>query len=328
MRRFFCAILCLTLLAALALPVSANEVTSLSDRVQKFLFENDLDSQNFSLSYYNCVTEESYSFNPDACFPAGNLWKLPLHMYYYEQESIGAYEPPPEDPFYVFTVDGVDLEECRYRSIILGEEAISIKMREQIGTYDQFKMTVNEAFGHVPKELLPEEFYYENVFSAHFWMNTLQAVSRRPERFRDMMQNYNIVQTADGFAGYDKAYPMVHIRGEEDGFVCDVGEISGPQTYLLVCSVSKAAGGDLILAQINSLVCGYVEETSDIGIASASTVPQQDESAMAIVSGGNDNKASALLWMGIALGGALVLAGILGLVFWLLRRRSKDDYFY
>lgn len=321
MRRIVCVLLCLLLLCA---AVSAEgEEKSLSAQVQSFLAENGLDSSNFALNYYNTDTGESYSFNQTTCFPAGSLWKLPLHMYYYEQDSLGAYDPPLEDPEYVFTIDEMTLAECHYRSIILGSDEVAEKMREQIGTYEQFKLTVNEAFGHVPEEYLPERFYAENCFSTLFWINTLQAISNQPDLYQDMTRSYNMVQTADGFASYGMSYSLIHIRGEEDGFVCDVGEISAPQTYLLACCVSLEAGGDDILAKINALICAYVEDSANVSGGSTGTFVRGDE-AMTVVSANNQDKSTALRWMGIALGGAAALAAVVLLIFRLLHRDPED----
>ena len=328
MRRLFCIILSLLLLSAAAVPARAvSDPVPLADRVQKFIYENGLDSSSFALSYFNCATEEVYSYNQDACFPAGNVWKLSLHMYYYEQEIKGAFENP-DKPHEVYTVDGLELEECRYRSIILGEEDISIKMRDEVGTYDQYKLAVNEAFGHVPADRIPEEFYHENVYSTRFWINSLVEVVQHGEKFKNMMRNFAMVQTADGLAAYDKTYPMTHIRGEEDGFVTDVGEIHGAQSYLLACSVSKEAGGDEILGKINSLVCTYVEETAGKNKPSASSDFQRGEGSMTIVSGENQNKTLALRWIAMSLGGFLLLAAAIGIPCILIIRRDRDQEFY
>lgn len=328
MRHLFCIILALVLLLAAAAPANAgSDPVPLNDRIQKFVYENGLDSSNFALSYFNCATEELYSYNGDACFPAGNLWKLSLHMYYYEQESRGAFENP-DKPFEVFTIDGMELEECRYRSIILGEEDISIKMRDEVGTYDQYKLAVNEAFGHVPADRIPEEFYHENVFSTRFWINSLVEVTQHGENFQNMMRNFAMVQTADGLAAYDKSYPMTHIRGEENGFVSDVGEIHGAQTYLLACSVSQDAGGDIILAKINSLICSYVEETAGKNKPSGSNNINRGEASMTIVSGENQDKSEAIRWVAVALGGFLVLAAVIGIPCWLLIHRRRDEELY
>lgn len=326
MRRLFCVFLCLALFCGTVFATEPADSESLSSRVQNFIAENDLNGSNFALCYYNSDTGESYSFNQNAYFPAGDLWKLPLHMYYYEQDSLGAYAPPPEDPLYVFTIGDMTLPECHYRSIILGDNEVAVKMRDLIGSYDQFKLTVNEAFGHVSEEYLTEEFYNENKFSTQFWINTLRAVSDQPDLFQDMMRNYNMVQTADGFATYGKPYSLVHIRGEEGGFVCDVGEISGPETYLLACCVSEEAGGDKILSEINALICSYVEECANVSDSSGRNNFVRGDSAMTVVSAGNNDKHEAFVWIGIALGGALVLAGIAALIFWLVRRRREDYY--
>ena len=327
LRRCLCVIMCLVLLCGLVSGAeNANDVEPLRDRMQEFIAENGLNSGNFALSYYNPTSGESYHFNETSFFPAGELWRLPLHMYYYEQESLGAYDPPPEDPTFVYTVAGLTLDECHYYSIILASEEVAEKMRENIGTYDQYKLTVNEAFGHVPEEELPEEFCTDNVYSTLFWINTLRAVSDQPELYQEMTRNFNMVQTVDGFASYGKDYPMVHIRGEEGGFVCDAGEISAPETYLLACCVSEEAGGDMILGRVNALICEYVEEGVGIEQDVDSEAFVRGDAAMEVVSAGND-KGEAFLWIGAALGGAAILGAIIGFVFWLVRRK-QDDYYY
>lgn len=327
MRRFFCVILCLGLLCGLVSGAEAPvDVKPLRERMQEFISEKGLNSSNFALSYYNPDSGESYDFNEDRFFPAGELWRLPLHMYYYEQESLGTYDPPPEDPSFVYTVAGLTLEECHYYSIILANDAVAEKMRDNIGTYDQYKTVVNEAFGHLEEESIPEEFYNSNVYSTRFWINTLKAISSQPELYQDMVRNYNMVQTADGFAAYSKNYSLVHIWGEEDGFVCDVGEISAPETYLLACCVSEEAGGNRILSEVNALVCQYVEDTQGIGTAAGSEGFVRGDAAMEVLSAGN-TKGEAFLWIGAALGGAAIMAAIIGLVFWLARKR-QDDYYY
>lgn len=328
MRRLFCIILSLVLLTAVILPLRAAAAPqTLSDRIAKFIYDNGLDDSNFALSYFNCATEETYAYNADACFPAGNLWKLSLHMYYYEQEMLGAFVNP-EKPSEVYTIAGMDLEECRYRSIILGDEETSIKMRDEVGSYDQYKLAVNEAFGHIPEDKIPEEFYHENVYSTRFWINSLVEIFHHGENFQNMMRNFAMVQTADGLAGYDKTYPMTHIRGEENGFVSDAGQIHGAQSYLLACSVSKEAGGDEILAKINTLICSYVEEVAGQNRPSGSDDFYRGEGTMTVVSGGKTNQNDALLWVGIAVGGFIVLAAAIGIPTILVLRHKRDNQRY
>ncbi len=317
MKRLICLAACLVLLCMPAHAAGLPDAP-LGELMQTY----GLNEDNFAVSYFNTATGEYFSYNSDAFFPVGGLWTLPLHMYYYEQESRDAFAPPPEKPDEVFTVDGLTLDECRYHSILLGDEDIALKMRDRLGSFAQYQLLINSKFGGYDENSLPDSFLKENRYSAAFLMNCLRAVSARPEQFRDLMRNYELVQTADGFAGYDGNYTLVHLRSEENGMLVDVGEISAPQPYLLVCFVSEDAGGDEVLANVNALFYGYSN------VASSPTEPSRPEHSRSdtdfIVGQANPSDHSApLRWIAIALAAAAVLAALAGAVV-LAVRRHRD----
>ena len=324
MKKLLCLLICLCLLSGSV--VSAAEGGDLAARMDDFIDENDLDQDNFAVYYYNPSTKEEYTFNETAFLPAGETWLLPLHMYYYEQETDGAFAPPKENPLFVYTIGDMTLEECRYHSILLGENEVSLQMRDNLGSREQYLLLINELYGHCDPDLLPDSYYSDGCYSAEFLMNCMRAVAERPEKFGNMMKNFSMIQTGDGLADYGYPYHLVHIRGEQDGFVCDLGEISGPTTYLLVCFASEDAGGDELVAQVNALFCSYVEEQS--GIVAETTAPRTDrernETDFIVGSVGSQDNSEVLHWIAISLGALAALALVVGIIVWLLHRR-KDD---
>lgn len=324
MKRLLCLLICLCLLSGGV--VSAVEDGELAARMDDFIYENDLDEENFAVYYYNPSTGEEFSYNETAFLPAGETWLLPLHMYYYEQETDGAFDPPREDPLFVYTIGGMTLEECRYHSILLGENEVSLQMRDNLGAREQYLLLINETYGHCDPDRLPDSYFSGGCYSAEFLMNCMRAVSERPEKFGNMMKNFSMIQTADGLADYGYPYNLVHVRGAQDGFVCDLGEISGPTTYLLVCFASEDAGGDELVARVNALFCAYVEEQS--GIVAESTVLRPDrernDTDFIVGSVGAQDNSDVLRWIAISLGALAAVALVVGVIVWILRRR-KDD---
>lgn len=327
MRRALSVCLCLCLfLCLLCGQTAADEIDLLKARGDQFVKEHGLSEDEFAVYFFNPATREEYVYNESAFFPVGSDWILPLHMYYYEQETLGAFDPPYDRPDEIYKIQGMTLEQCRYRSIINGEEEVARQMRDNLGTIEQYLMLINEEYGHVDPEALPDSYYRDNCYSAAFLMNCLRQVSNYPELYQDMMKNFSLVQTDDGFAVYDRPYNLVHIRGEQDGFICDLAEVSAPSTYLLVCFVTEDAGGDTLLAAVNSLFCKYVEEANDVqqNVAATDGDRQRSDTDFQIVSLYNNvnEKTDLYKWIGIALAIAAVIAAIIGVVIHLIRKRE------
>lgn len=320
MKRLICLVLCLYLLIPLA---SATNQTSLEFAVDKFIAEHGLTAENFSISYFNPSSGESYQFNEDRFFPAGRLWTLPLHMHFYEQETLGAYLPPAEDPLWVFKINEMTLEDCRYHSIILDKEEVAVAMRNSLGSLQTYLTMINERYGLIETELLTQEYFDGYHYSARFLMNCARELSSHPEQYGTLMKNFSLVQTADALAGYSRTYPVVQIRGEADGMVCAMAEVTAPQNYYVVAFVSEAAGGDAVLAELNELLCDYVEEASGKVPATepAESKPGRSESDYTVNSTNNNSEEIIVQWLIIAFGGALVLFLIVMAIVKLCRRR-------
>lgn len=330
MKRIICLLLCLLLCGQ----VFAVGKYGVEAGMQAFLTEYGLNESNFSLSYYNLDTGESYGYNEDAFFPSGKLWTLPLHMYYYDEESNDAFLPPigsNEE----FQISGMSLEDCRYHSIILSDERVSETMRAEVGSLPLYLETVNTRYGLIAPEELPEAYWEGNVLSARYLMNCLQTVQAHPSVYTRMMENFRFAQKVDAFRGNSSPYVRVQIRGEADGFVGAVAEVYAEQPYLLVAFVSEEAGGDDVLAALNDMLCAHVEEVSGTEPTTRrgssanendSNGEQTEPSVKYYVGEGDDSQKELLVrWFLIAFGSAAVIAIIVGAVV-LIKKKTKHRH--
>ena len=317
MKSLFC--LCIALL--LVLPASAETPTSLEESLSTFMEEHSLNDENFALSWFNSATGESCSFNEHAFLPVGEVWYLPLHMYYYEQEARGAFEPEDETAE-AFKIAGLTLEECRYQNLVLGEARPAEQMRDALGNYRQFKLLLNDAYGHSPTDSLTDAYLTKNTFSAAMLMNCLIYLDARTELFRGLTSNLRLAQSSDGLAGYGRQYSLVHLRGEEDGFLCDVAAVTAQQPYLLVCFVQEDAGGDEVLAEINAMFCDYVEKAKSQPAAVPDKPVQSPDTPTAPIVNTTTPNNGAFIWVLAAVGGMLLLSATVFLLFRGLYRRK------
>ena len=76
-------IVLLILVLLLACPVWAQNASELAPVIEEYMAEHGLNAQNFSMSYYNTVTGESYAFNDKKFMVAASTFKVPVNMYYY-----------------------------------------------------------------------------------------------------------------------------------------------------------------------------------------------------------------------------------------------------
>lgn len=242
-------------------------------------------------------------------------------------------DPNYQNPDYKYTINGMDLATCRTESILSGNQSVNEAMRDEVMQYHD---AINEEFGHILPEELPQSYYKKNCYSTEFLMNCLKELDRQPDVYGDLMRLYDLAQSPDGFRSSElpitNKYKTIQIRGEENGLVCAVGEITAPDTYLVACFVERKAGGDRILADINALICSYIEQVSeqDSGELQATEqvgIVRTDKSFQTAPSNAGDFS-GIVKWVAIVLGAALVLALLLYLIDRIIRkirhkRRSK-----
>lgn len=268
----------LSVTATLEAPVSSNPLSELvvshagagstvEAEMTKLIEAYGLTAENFSLSYYNLSTKDNYSVNAEQFFPSGTLWLLPLHMYFYEMETLGKLEP--EDPFEEeYLIDGMNLAECRYRSILLGNDEVAQKMLLQIGDFEQYQLLMNSSYGHCDEASLPKKYFFDTYYSADFLMNCLIAEENSPELYGDLKQNFSAIQTDDGIAAPIAAYNYLHIAATQDAMHCEILIVSAPRPYLLVCYYADSVDAQAIEA-ISRIFLSDSERVADAAASTA-----------------------------------------------------------
>ncbi len=322
-KRILCMLFCIVILCSFA---SAEHAQTLEEKIDSFISENGLNEENFALSYFNESTGDSYHYNEQTFFPTGYVWTLPLHMYYCAAEYRGDFEPVEgdenyNDPDYEYTIAGRNLDICRTESILNSNEDVSNAMRDAVL---QYYNVINEEFGHIDEALLPTTYYKENRYSTKFFFNCLKTISRESEIYGEVMRLYDLVQTADGILSDELPittnYRTVQIRGQENGMICVVAEVSAPQTYQLSCFISEAIGGDRLLAELNALIADHVlTEVGDTVTAPTESLGlEHSDSTFHINTKQKDN--SKLLLIIVAAIGA---AGVISLAVYFLFFRKR-----
>lgn len=327
MRRFFCFLLVLLLCGSLLSPASAAVNEVLEGRLMTFLNNNKLDESNFAMSYYNLTTGESYEFNAQAFLPVGRVNTLPLHLYYCFQEYSGAFLPTKDDPNYndpdyEYTINGLTLDKCRTESLYNGNETVEKAMRSLV---NQYKSVINEKFGNIDEDALPDAYYQQEVYSTEFLMNCLIAMDSSTAIYGDLMQDYSSVQTADAYNSGACGRTIIQIRGQEDGMICAIAKVLAPQPYLIACIISEEAGGDAVLSELNVTICSYIESLNVEDTVQEGQANLNRSDSSYLVTNSNPNDTPVLKWIGYALGAGAGLALVYYLVYLLVRRFRRDD---
>ena len=106
-----------------------------------FRAEYNLTEQNFAVSYYDTVTQESYDWNETHMMVAASTFKLPLNLYYYEMENAGEIASDA-----LMTQGGATLDLCHYLSIVESNNEISHALLYRIGTFPEYKEAMRKYF--------------------------------------------------------------------------------------------------------------------------------------------------------------------------------------
>lgn len=168
--------ICILLLAALltlAVPAMAYEMpTDFTDltieaAMADFMVANGLNEQNFSVSYTNTVTGETYTFNDQKFMVAGSTYKLPLNMYYYEQELEGIIAP---DAY--FSRVGTTLDKAHYESLVNSNNDMSIGLLYSLGEFRDYKELMRKYFTMTDEEI-DYVYYVDNYYCTRMMMDAL-----------------------------------------------------------------------------------------------------------------------------------------------------------
>ena len=246
-----------SMLLALTAGVSAADAEPAEDtleaRVAQFMEENYLNEQNFSMSYYNTVTGESYAFEDTHMMVAASTYKLPLNLYYYQQELAGEIAPDA-------LIAGVyRLSDCHYQSLVWSNNVISEAMLYQIGSFQEYKQTMR-TFTDMTDDEIDPRYYSGNLYCTRMMMDALKYLYDHAADYEEMLSYMKEASPQNGyFRKYVTECEVAHKYGSFEGAENDTGIIYAGQPFLLAVYTQNVAGEE-ICAKAARLMKDYTDE--------------------------------------------------------------------
>lgn len=256
-RRGGALLLLASMLLALTAGVSAADAEPAEDtleaRVAQFMEENYLNEQNFSMSYYNTVTGESYAFEDTHMMVAASTYKLPLNLYYYQQELAGEIAPDA-------LIAGVyTLSDCHYQSLVWSNNEISEAMLYQIGSFQEYKRTMR-TFTDMTDDEIDPRYYSGNLYCTRMMMDALKYLYDHAADYEEMLSYMKEASPQNGyFRKYVTECEVAHKYGSFEGAENDTGIIYAGQPFLLAVYTQDVAGEE-ICAKAARLMKDYTDE--------------------------------------------------------------------
>lgn len=259
---WLCLLLCCLLLTQPGRATDVAAEPTLADAISQLQAQYGLTAENFSLCYYNTVTKERYSFSADRWMIAASTYKLPLNLYYYEQEAAGAIDPETR-------IAGRPLSEIHYESIVNSNNELSEALIYHLGTFRQYKEQMFASFGHLAPEEIADITWTGNYYTTGFLCDTLQYLYENADRFPQLLAYLKEAQPEAYFKKYVTQYPIAHKYGSFDGAENDVGIVYTAEPYLLAVYTYGLADGEEVVARVNEAVCRYNTEKAARASAAA-----------------------------------------------------------
>ena len=216
-----------------------------------FMDTYGLGDGNFSLSYYNTVTGESYAVYDTTFMVAASTFKLPLNLYYYEMERRGEIE---SDAF--IPRAGTTLDVAHRESLVHSDNDLSIGLLYNLGDFCTYKSLMRDAFFTMPEEQIDYIYYADNYYCTSMMMDTLKYLYENRGDFEEMIGYMKQAQPDQYFRAGVTEYEVAHKYGWYDGAVNDVGIIYTEEPFLLAV-YTKDVYGEQIVADAAALLTAY-----------------------------------------------------------------------
>ena len=315
-------VLLCTTAAAYESPKDFTDLT-LEEAMEDLMAYYQLTENNFSMSFYNTVTNESYDFNEKKFAIAASTYKLPLNMYFYEMEQMGEIDPNAQ-----FLWTGMTLHEVHRQSVLFSNNEVSEAMASYWNNYYVYKENMRK-YSSMPVEEIDEYYYLTNASCTRMMMDTLKYLYANSDKFEELIGYMKEAVPGQYFKAGVQDYEVAHKYGEVNEFVNDVAIIYTPQPILLAVYTQGIHGAG-VCAQIARLVTDYTvwqteqetaqEPVQEVVNEEEPVVPEQEqpEEESWILSGSEapqENKdhlkrENRTLWAVIGIGSILLMLSI------------------
>ena len=217
----------------------------------------NLTEQNFAVSYYDTVTQESYDWNETHMMVAASTFKLPLNLYYYEMENAGEIASDA-----LMTQGGATLDLCHYLSIVESNNEISHALLYRIGTFPEYKEAMRKYFTMTDDEIDPK-YYQDNYYCTRMMMDTLKYLYARQDEFPELI---DYMKQARPQNSYFKAkvteMEVAHKYDSFEGAENDVGIFYAEHPFLLAVYTQNV--GESVVQDAARLAADYNAQQTEL----------------------------------------------------------------
>jgi|GEM_PF-2074792 len=229
------------------------ELTDPSDLGQQmavFMAKNHLDSSNFSVSFCNLVSGQTYYFNELALLTPASTYKLPLNMYYYDLQAAGEITGDSIIPDTELT-----LAECHRRSLVESDNPSSEAMLSALD-FIKFKQDIRKYFTLTDDQIDPV-YYRRNFYSTRMMQETAAYLYRHADEYQEALGYLLQAQPGMYFRRYAGSCQIAQKYGRIDGWENCVGIVYAPTPFTLAV-YTYGTGSDEVVARCCELLLNYV----------------------------------------------------------------------
>ena len=223
------------------------------DILDYFRYYYELDESNFACSFYAPETGEWCAFNDLTYMKAASTYKLPLNMYYYDQQARGVYS----DSTYV---GGTTLDEAHYLSMVWSDNDVSEAMIYYLGSFYTYKKLMNDNYGHLTDQELKDDYWEGNYYNTRFMIRTLAHLYWHMSDYWELVTY--MIQACPG--EYLKLYSgdtvVAHKEGIFEGHVHAVGITFADDPFLIAVFTQNLPSDDYayeVIGRINAAFIDY-----------------------------------------------------------------------
>ena len=239
------------LLQGFTIANAADEIPSPDSTFKAYLTSRGLGEKKLAVAYYNTVTGESYAYNENELFMPASIYKLPLNMYYYEQEAAGCVDTNRK-------FAGYTLADCHRLSLQYSHNETSQAMRNALGSVREYKECMKK-YGGMTNEELGEQYFNSYNYSAKFILNTLKYLYEREEIFSEAIGYLKNARPKEFFEKYipDSECVIAQKYGWYDGIAHTVGIVYADEPYLLCVFTQNVGYSEKVVGEISRLFYDY-----------------------------------------------------------------------
>lgn len=260
-HRIRAALLALTLLLCLSAAALAADPAedadarfagrTLAGLTADFMQAHDLRDPQFSVSYYNPATGEYFGRNDLQMMFAGSTYKVPLNLYYYQQELSGTLEPDA----YIARI-GLTLDVAHEHSLVYSDNDVSEGLLYNLGSFTTYKRDMLTLFSLTEDEI-DDQYFYDNYYCTRMMTDALRVLYDGRADYAEMLDLMKRAYPETGYFRRDvREYEVAHKYGSFEGAENDVGIFFTDEPFLLAVYTQDAAG-EAVCAEYARLATDY-----------------------------------------------------------------------